>query len=139
MDLAAYPKQKIYSMSREAGRELKILLIALGVSAIMILVGVIAIRDWRVATNIGLGAAFATVNITFYGIVALGLVLKKNIAWLGPVIVIKYLFLLVSVYLIWAHSDVLLVLVGMFSQITLVAVCYLLLKYLHKRKKDGSF
>ncbi|MBY0385200.1 hypothetical protein K2X05_08585 [bacterium] len=94
----------------------------------------------RAATEAGVGSLFVSINMAFYGLLSVAIFVKKNIAWVGPVIVIKYLFLIVSVYFIWAYRDVLLVLVGMFTGLCITITLLMIFKKLGRRdKEDGSF
>jgi hypothetical protein len=75
--------------------------------------------DLYAATQVGIGVSVTWVNILFYAIITGAILSKKNIAWVLPVIVIKYLILISAVYYIWASTDVAKVLVGVFSELLL--------------------
>ncbi len=116
------------------------LLIAIVSSNLAITVMSTSFLDMRSATNLICGALFLTVNLIFYTLLSAAILIKKNIAWMGPVIVIKYLFLIASVYLVWAYSDVLLVLSGMFVELFIIIIIYMILqKWLLRRDiENGS-
>jgi hypothetical protein len=97
-------------------------------------------NDLRIAASVGVGVSLSILNIYFYAMVASALLIKKNIAWIGPVIVIKYLLLIVSIYFIWHFCEVLSVLVGLFSELVLTAFFYWLVKIkFSKGKPNGTF
>lgn len=100
-----------------------------------------ATGDSRTASNVIWASVFLTLNLIFYMVLAAAILVKKNIAWMGPVIVLKYLILIGSVYLVWANCDVLLVLASMFTELLTTIVLLLVFKMLLSRrdKKHGSF
>lgn len=77
------------------------------------------------STQVVNGALISWLNILFYSFIAAALLTKKNIAWVLPMIVIKYVILVSVVYYIWASTDVALVLVGVFSELFLTALVLL--------------
>ena len=95
----------------------------------------------QIASNVVWASVFLTMNLIFYMVLAAAILVKKNIAWMGPVIVIKYLFLLVSVYFIWAKGDVLFVLSGMFVELFLIIISYMVFKKVLSERNtvNGSF
>lgn len=97
--------------------------------------------DGRIASNVIWASVFLTLNLIFYMVLAAAILVKKNIAWMGPVIVLKYLILIGSVYLVWANCDVLLVLASMFAELLTTIVLLMVFKKLLSRrdKKHGSF
>ncbi len=96
--------------------------------------------DSRTASNVIIASAFLSLNIIFYMILAAAILVKKNIAWMGPVIVIKYLILIGSVYLVWAKFDVLLVLASLFTELLTAIILLMVFKLLlSRREKNGSF
>lgn len=74
------------------------------------------------STHLVTGVFFSWLNIVFYAFIALMVLSKKNIAWVVPLIVIKYVILVSVVYYIWASTDVALVLVGIFLELILTAI-----------------
>lgn len=129
MDLAYCSHTKTFVMRTTSLKtETLCLVVALVVSNLAIVQMSLYFLDKRSATNLICGALFLTVNLTFYTILSAAILIKKNIAWMGPVIVIKYLFLIASVYLVWAYSDVLLVLSGMFVELFIIIIIYMILK-----------
>ncbi len=99
-------------------------------SAIAILLGVsaVVIGSPSQSTHLVIGVALSWVNILFYAFVAHVILNKKNIAWAMTMIVIKYLILVSVLYYIWASADVVIVLVGVFSQLVLTAISFIPLK-----------
>ena len=95
----------------------------------------------QIASNVVWASVFLTMNLIFYMVLAAAILVKKNIAWMGPVIVIKYLILIVSVYFVWAHCDVLLVLASMFTELLTTILLLIVFKKLLLRRDeiDGSF
>ncbi|MCC6138795.1 MAG: hypothetical protein IT287_09190 [Bdellovibrionaceae bacterium] len=77
------------------------------------------------STQVVNGALISWINILFYSMIAGAVLSKKNIAWVLPMIVIKYVILVSVVYYIWASTDVALVLVGVFSELFLTALVLL--------------
>jgi hypothetical protein len=115
------------------------LLIAIVSSNLAITVMSTTLLDMRSATNLICGALFLTVNLLFYTLLSAAILIKKNIAWMGPVIVIKYLFLIASVYFVWAYSDVLLVLSGMFVELIIIIIIFMILqKWLARRDIENE-
>lgn len=80
------------------------------------------IWDSEGATHVVKGVCFSWVNILFYSLITALFLAKKNIALATSLIVIKYLLLVTVVYYIWASLDVVLVLVGVFSELILTAL-----------------
>lgn len=115
---------------RAIARETQFLLLSIVVTNLTLSLISLSSLDLRYALNIIFGSLFLTVNLTFYSLMSAAILIKKNIAWMGPVIVIKYLFLIVSVYFIWAKGDALLVLAGMFVELFLIIACYMIIKKL---------
>ena len=97
--------------------------------------------DSRIASNVIWASVFLTLNLIFYMVLAAAILVKKNIAWMGPVIVLKYLILIVSVYLVWANCDVLLVLASLFAELLTTIILLMVFKSLLTRRdrKYGSF
>lgn len=97
--------------------------------------------DGHIALNVIWASVFLTLNLIFYMVLAAAILVKKNIAWMGPVIVLKYLILIGSVYLVWANCDVLLVLASMFAELLTTIALLMVFKTLLSRrdKKHGSF
>lgn len=115
------------------------LALAIVLSNVLVVTAFLFISGMRAATEVGIGSAFVSINMAFYGLLSLAIFIKKNIAWVGPVIVIKYLFLIISVYFIWAYRDVLLVLVGMFAGLfTTITLLMIFKKFWRRDKKNGS-
>lgn len=73
-------------------------------------------------THIVTGVLISWANILFYALITALFLAKKNIALAIALIVIKYLLLVSVVYYIWASTDVMLVLVGVFSELLLAAL-----------------
>ncbi|MCB9072646.1 MAG: hypothetical protein H6623_03425 [Bdellovibrionaceae bacterium] len=88
------------------------------------------LSDLHAATQVGIGVALSGVNILFYAIITAAILSKKNIAWILPVIVIKYLILISAVYYVWASTEVLKVVMGIFSELILAAFVVPLFKRL---------
>lgn len=109
-------------------QETRLLLLSMVVTNVCLSLACLVGLELRSAINIISGSLFLTFNLTFYTVMSAAILIKKNIAWMGPVIVIKYLFLIVSVYFIWAKGDVLLVLSGMFVELFLIIISYVILK-----------
>lgn len=95
-------------------------------------------RNLYDATQVSIGVGISVLNMLFYSWLGWLLFVKKNIAWIGAVIVIKYLFLALGIYLVWTYGEVVFVLLGLFSEIVLTALFYLLLKLLLARKAIGN-
>lgn len=142
MDLAngTDTKAPAVNLPPELRSQCWVLLIAILISNIAVTMMSLAALDMRSATNMICGALFLTINLTFYVVLSTAILIKKNIAWMGPVIVIKYLFLIVSVYFVWAYSNVLLVLSGMFVELLIIIIIYMILqKWLVRRDiENGS-
>jgi len=125
---------KLPTTAETVKSELKKLSWCCGISAALIVLGGLYLRGLYGAIQIGIGVAISVVNIYFYVVLVGAIIVKKNIAWMGPVIVIKYGFLIASIYLVWAHCDLLLVTVGLFSELILTAVFVTTAKMLESRK-----
>lgn len=99
-----------------------------------------AFADRHTALNVFCASVFLTMNLIFYMVLAAAILVKKNIAWMGPVIVIKYLILIGSVYLVWAKCDALLVLASMFMELLTITALLVVFKLwiLRRDKKHGS-
>ncbi len=122
-------------------RDTQILGISLLITNLVFCLTAWATADSRVALNVFWASVFLTLNLIFYMVLAAAILVKKNIAWMGPVIVLKYLILIGSVYLVWANCDVLLVLASMFTELLTTIILLLVFKMLLSRrdKKHGSF
>ncbi len=96
-------------------------------TAIALIVGLMAwfIGSEPQATQVVTGVVISWVNIFFYALITALFLAKKNVALAIPLIVIKYVLLVWIVYYIWASSDVVLVLVGVFSELILTALILL--------------
>jgi hypothetical protein len=90
------------------------------------------------ATQIMYGMGFSIFNLLFYSLVAWMIFVKKNIAWIVPIIVIKYAILIVAIYLVWAHCNALLVAAGMLSELILAAFVWLFLKRVILRRTKNE-
>jgi hypothetical protein len=80
------------------------------------------------ATQFGWGVLFAVFNQVFYTFVTWMIFVKKNVAWVVLVIVIKYAILLVAIYLVWLYGEALMFAVGMLAELILTALMWLMLK-----------
>jgi hypothetical protein len=122
-------------------RESQLLVFALLITNVSFSLTAYYYAGWTVAANVLVASLFLTLNFLFYMVLAAAILVKKNIAWMGPVIVIKYLILIGSVYLVWAKCDVLLVLASMFAELLAVSLVLVTLKWWFSRRdnKDGSF
>lgn len=141
LDLALDSYQKVLDVSESFSLkgETRKLVLAIVLSNVFVFFTARICGEMRTATEVGIGSIFVSVNMAFYGLLSLAIFVKKNIAWVGPVIVIKYLFLIVSVYFIWAYRDVLLVLVGMFAGLfTTITLLVIFKKFWRRDKKNGS-
>lgn len=90
--------------------------------AICISTATTVILDSEKTTHVVIGVVLSWMNILFYSFVSVILLTKKNIAWAMTIIVIKYLILVSVAYYIWASTDVVLVLVGVFLELILSAL-----------------
>jgi hypothetical protein len=122
-------------------RDSQVLVFSLLITNLVFSFAAWATGDSRIASNVIWASVFLTLNLIFYMVLAAAILVKKNIAWMGPVIVLKYLILIGSVYLVWANCDVLLVLATMFTELLTTIVLLLVFKMLLSRrdKKHGSF
>lgn len=106
----------------------------------LVFCGVAAVfAERHVALNVFCASVFLTLNLIFYMVLAAAILVKKNIAWMGPVIVIKYLILIGSVYLVWAKCDAILVLASMFTELLTITALLVVFKFwiLRRDKKHG--
>ena len=73
-------------------------------------------------THVVMGVLISWLNILFYSLITVLFLGKKNVALAIGLIVIKYVLLVTVVYYIWASADVMMVLVGVFSELILTAL-----------------
>lgn len=142
MVLAPHENQKAYALIEVPLKgSIKKLLAAMGLAFLVLALHLVVFGEYCDATSVLVGAVFLATNLFFYAIVSAAILVKKNIAWVGPVIVIKYLFLIVSVYLVWAYFHSLWVVTGMFAELLLVIVFYLMIQkwQLRRDKINGAF
>lgn len=114
------------------------ILAALVISAALIMGFSLYFFDLYDATQIFYGVGLSIFNLLFYSLIAGLIFVKKNIAWIVPIIVIKYSLLIVAIYLIWAHCKPLFVVGGMISELIITAFVWLIIKkVLLKRTSHG--
>jgi hypothetical protein len=138
MDVAIDPIEKISSMNslKTIKQDTQVLVFSLLLTNVTFTLVAYFWGDSRIALNVACASVFLTLNLIFYMVLAAAILVKKNIAWMGPVIVIKYLILIGSVYLVWANCDVLLVLASMFTELlTTIFLLVVVKKWLSRRDK----
>jgi hypothetical protein len=108
-------------------QETKKLSLAQFVAAVLV-TGVAYHWGLYVATQVGIGVLISVMNTALYALLAWTIIVKKNIAWMGPVIVIKYSILIASIYYVWTHHNVLLVLLGLIAQLIVSTLLIALIK-----------
>lgn len=117
---------------------IKEILFAIVISALILGIGSCAVFPLHDAVQVGYGILFAVFNQLFYAFITWAIFIKKNIASIVFVIVIKYAILLVAIYLVWAHGQALLFAMGMLAELMLTALTWLMLKQvLLKRTPNG--
>lgn len=142
MDLAAFEDQKVPTVNSfpSIRGELKKLTVVQLVVAFIVFGSALGLRGLHDATHVLIGILLTSMNIYFYALLGVMIFVKKNIAWIGPVIVIKYLILMASIYMIWQHGDLMLVTVGLFAELFLSSLFMALLKFFESRRalKNGT-
>lgn len=83
---------------------------------------------WSGAKEVGFGALISLINLVFYTFIYWIIFNKKNVASLGPLIVIKYSILLFLIYCVWAYFDPLKVVAGLTGELLLVAFAWLFIR-----------
>jgi hypothetical protein len=114
--------------TEKSGRSFKEFIASAIVAALLIAIPSFTLLNLYDATQVIYGVTFSVANFLFYSLVAWMIFVKKNIAWIVPIIVIKYAILIVAIYLVWAHCNALLVAAGMLSELILAAFAWLILK-----------
>lgn len=141
MDLEIDQVQKVPDVRffpPELQKEMRPLAISL-ILSMLLLIGVSQFfADKRAASLFIVGGILLSVNVIFYAFISAVILIKKNIAWMGPVIVIKYLILIGSVYLIWAQAEVLWFLAGMFIELFLIITFFVVIKKWLSRRDIGD-
>jgi len=115
--------------------ELKKLAIGVLLAAILI-IGLGFYWGREVATQLGIGVLISAISTGFYALLAWTIIVKKNIAWMGPVIVIKYSILIASIYYVWVHQNIVLVTVGLLAQLVISALIVAVMKSREPRRFD---
>jgi hypothetical protein len=129
MDLAvdSHPAGTFVNIFPGVLQETKKLCLSLLLSAVLIIGGA-SFWGLYVATQVGIGVLISVINVALYALLAWTIIVKKNIAWMGPVIVIKYSILIASIYYVWTHHNVLLVLLGLIAQLIVSTLLIALIK-----------
>lgn len=109
-------------------RQFFTVLIVATVIGALISIAASIIGDNDSTTHVVKGVVISWMNILFYSMITALFLSKKNVALATSLIVIKYLLLVTIVYYIWASLDVVLALVGVFSELILTALVLPLFK-----------
>lgn len=81
-----------------------------------------------VATQVAVGVGISVISTYFYGLMAWTIIVKKNIAWMGVVVVIKYSILIASIYFVWTYCHLFFVVLGLTAQLIISALLVAVVK-----------